>query len=172
MVLGKILKTIGVEAEEVPTEQEAQRADRHGRIILGWRYLRTMLDQGIAEYFESGDTTKIEKAAVDPARARLLEQLDVLRSQGRTWSFPERDRRASAQVEVINEVLDDRGWPASFVVREIFHDNSVLTQLDTNGNAVSQLQADGNRRIFEAQVVCPGHLEYYLQDVRQIQLGD
>lgn len=172
-MLKRIIKGVGVERTPAETAEDRTTAQRHQKIEVAWRWLRTALDRSIDEYFQTGSLARLERYMESPALERLVGQLEVMREQGIVWSQPDRGARAkTTEVRVIDERLDSRGQlPVEFVVQESFVDRSRLVHLDERGQVVDQVQSPGERRILQATVVCLGAQEYRVREVRQVSVA-
>lgn len=145
------------------------RQEREEKIRLAWLWLRREIDRAIGEYFTDGSTERLQNCVVSPAYERLLGQLEVMKSNGQMWSFPDRER-SQPHVEILEEQVDGRGIMTAFSVQERFFDRSVLTLLDESGKS-REVRGDSTRRVLQATVRCPGTHDYQLQEVRQVLLA-
>lgn len=172
-MLKKMLRGAGVERQPAATQEERTTAERHRKIDVAWRWLRTAIDRAIDEYFQTGSTERLQRYVESPALDRLVSQLEVLRAQGLVWSQPDRvARQSSTEVRVIDERLDSRGvLPEEFVVQESFLDKSLLIHLNEHGQEIDRVQSPGERRIIQATVRCLGAQEYRVREIRQVSVG-
>lgn len=173
MLKRMIRGAVGVERQPATTAEDRTAAQRHQKIEVAWRWLRTALDRAIDEYFQTGSLSRLEAYMESPALERLVSQLEVMRAQGIGWSQPDRTARSkSTEVRVISERLDSKGLlPVEFVVQESFVDKSLLVQYDERGQVIDQVQSPGERRVLQATVVCLGAQEYRVREVRQVSVG-
>lgn len=168
-LMKKIASKAGIESEEIPTEDERARHEREEKIRLAWLWLRREIDRAINEYFSTGSTERLSSCVVSPAYERLLGQLEVMKSSGQKWSFPDRER-SQPHVEILEEQVDSRGIMTAFSVQERFFDRSVLT-IDAGDGRPQEVRGDSTRRVLQATVRCPGTHDYQLQEVRQVVLA-
>lgn len=162
--MGNILKAIGVETEEAPTEKESEKKKREDTIILAWRWLRDQIDKDVDQYLRTGDRGQLQQRVGSPAIDALVPYLDDLREKGLLWSRGSDMVRKEAKVEVVSAELNKHKQPTSFVVRERFRDESVIS-----GPGGQQSKCQGKERVLQAKVEVIDGQDYRLMNVIQLR---
>lgn len=162
--LGKLLKVVGVEAEEAPTEKQEEINKKEQKMILAWRWLRDQIDKDVDRYLRTGDRSELEKRIGSPAIDAMLPYLDDLRQKGVLWSRGSDVVRKESQVEVVSAELNKQKQPTSFIVRERFRDQSVIS-----GPGGQKNVCPGTERVLQARVDVIDGQDYKLLNVIQLR---
>lgn len=140
-IVERAARGVGVQAEAI-SSPEAQKTDRHERIILAWKYLRAKVDQGVIEYYADGSSPILEEY-VDPQTLRELKKyLNDLRAKHVYWVFPQRSKVSQSKVTVIDERLGSDQIPVEFTIQERFSDVSAFQLVELKKNAAGKMVSE------------------------------
>jgi hypothetical protein len=160
-----LLERAGIKTEIEATPEESQTKDRHQQIIGVWSYLRNQIDNGVEEYFKTGNSDILKQYVNRPALDAIIVQVDSLREQNIHWSQPDRSARTEQQVEVISEKAEPGSKRSStFTVQERFKDNSVYRRI----SGTEQRNAPGEQEVFQATVEVLDGYNYRLVSVVRV----
>lgn len=170
----RLLKTIGLDSEVAPTEEQEYKQKNEEQMTLAWRWLREQgLDRAIEEYFNTGDDRRIRQYTGDEVASRLIAHLEGLRAQNIAWIPPKRRSRQEAKVTIIASEQDGNGVITSFTVQESFLDLSAVLRFNAEGVPTTspQLDPEPQRRVLIANVICDGPTDYKISEIRQLSVG-
>jgi hypothetical protein len=157
-----LLEKAGIKTEVEATPEESQTKDRHQQIAGVWSYLRNQIDNGVEEYFKTGNSDILKQYVNRPALDSIIAEVDNLRQQNIHWSQPDRQARTDQQIEVISEKAEPGSKRSStFTIQERFKDNSVYRRVDGSDQKI----APAEQKVFQATVEVLDGYNYRLVSV-------